>query len=598
MPNPFRLEWPCAGEHYMSLVALAKGVGVLNAKSLLYCLLLSQFVLLVSGNPGNRVTVGAKVETIDKLVSTGFSLNQQAEVDIQGWGASLPSLDQRSGHLGELLYSSWIIDSNTRKKVWHSLGHSGSYKHYMGTFKIKTRIQLAKGDYELYLIGVQNTRIRYKPRGKYRELSLTHIPEIYVSAPAEVMTTFDPELKLKDLFSRAVVTINRVGNNSSEVCYFRLKKEARLRLYALGEGERREGSIFDYAWIEDLTRSRKVWTMNLRTCDRAGGSSKNLLVQEYITLPPGKYAVHYDTDGSHAYGQWSYLPPNDPCFWGITLWPARKQDLDRVVFIRKKANVQKPILAMTKVSNNQHLRQGMELKKDMGLRLFCLGEGTWRKGMIDYGWIENAETGQTVWVMKLDNSVDAGGADKNRMINEVLQLKAGKYVAHFQTDNSHAYANWNNQPPIHQERWGMMIWPQEQSDTRFVSLFNTIQTLEKPLAALERPGNEFYQEQPFELKDETRLKVVALGEGQDNEMADYGWIESDDTGRIVWQMTYSRTEHAGGAEKNRLIEDLIVLPKGNYKLLFETDDSHAYRMWNDKPPDTPERFGIAIFVAK
>ena len=40
-------------------------------------------------------------------------------------------------------------------------------------------------------------------------------------------------------------------------------------------------------------------------------------------------------------------------------------------------------------------------------------------------------------------------------------------------------------------------------------------------------------------------------------------------------MSYRRTEHAGGAGKNRKINEVITLPKGSYALYYETDSSHS-----------------------
>lgn len=77
-------------------------------------------------------------------------------------------------------------------------------------------------------------------------------------------------------------------------------------------------------------------------------------------------------------------------------------------------------------------------------------------------------------------------------------------------------------------------------------------------------------------------------------MFDFGWIENDDNGRIVWEMTYSNTEHAGGAKKNRMVNEVIELKAGTYKLYYESDGSHSYRDWNDSPPHDVDRYGITL----
>jgi hypothetical protein len=62
----------------------------------------------------------------------------------------------------------------------------------------------------------------------------------------------------------------------------------------------------------------------------------------------------------------------------------------------------------------------------------------------------------------------------------------------------------------------------------------------------------------------------------------------------VWEMQEPKTIHAGGAQKNRLVDEVIKLPAGNYKLRYKSDDSHAFNVWNSLPPDV-NFWGIAIY---
>ena len=39
-----------------------------------------------------------------------------------------------------------------------------------------------------------------------------------------------------------------------------------------------------------------------------------------ITLPAGDYILKYESDGSHAFGDWNAAPPEDPAAWSITLF--------------------------------------------------------------------------------------------------------------------------------------------------------------------------------------------------------------------------------------------------------------------------------------
>jgi hypothetical protein len=77
-------------------------------------------------------------------------------------------------------------------------------------------------------------------------------------------------------------------------------------------------------------------------------------------------------------------------------------------------------------------------------------------------------------------------------------------------------------------------------------------------------------------------------------MFDYGWIEDVDKGSRVWEMQAPKTAHAGGAGKNRIVDVVITLPAGNYKLRYKTDDSHAFDHWNAMPPDI-NFWGVAVY---
>ena len=80
-------------------------------------------------------------------------------------------------------------------------------------------------------------------------------------------------------------------------------------------------------------------------------------------------------------------------------------------------------------------------------------------------------------------------------------------------------------------------------------------------------------------------------------MVDFGWIEDVKSGRRVWEMTYRTTEHGGGAQKNRRFDGTITLPAGEYVLVYESDDSHAFGAWNAAPPEDPEAWGITVSKA-
>ena len=78
-------------------------------------------------------------------------------------------------------------------------------------------------------------------------------------------------------------------------------------------------------------------------------------------------------------------------------------------------------------------------------------------------------------------------------------------------------------------------------------------------------------------------------------MFDYGWIESAETGKAIWEMKHGETAHAGGAGKNRKVDTVVMLPAGKYRLRYKADDSHSYDNWNSLPPDV-NFWGIAVYA--
>ena len=63
-------------------------------------------------------------------------------------------------------------------------------------------------------------------------------------------------------------------------------------------------------------------------------------------------------------------------------------------------------------------------------------------------------------------------------------------------------------------------------------------------------------------------------------------------------MTYRNTEPAGGASKNRLYDDIVILDKGEYEVNYVTDGSHSFNDWNSAKPRDPSGWGITISIDK
>jgi hypothetical protein len=215
--------------------------------------------------------------------------------------------------------------------------------------------------------------------------------------------------------------------------------------------------------------------------------------------------------------------------------------------------------------------------------------------MADYAVIVNAKTREKVWTMDVDRSSYAGGAAKNRYIDEVVTLPRGDYIVTYHTDDSHAFNEWNAHAPFDPDHYGITVMGAgEKFNPGMVSRY-VEQRDKNIIAQIVRVGDGADEKKRFKLDKTTRVRIYATGEGQNREMYDYGWIENTGTGTTVWEMTYSMTFHAGGGRKNRVVNTTIVLDKGDYVLHYASDDSHSYDDWNVDPPDDPEYWGITLF---
>jgi hypothetical protein len=164
---------------------------------------------------------------------------------------------------------------------------------------------------------------------------------------------------------------------------------------------------------------------------------------------------------------------------------------------------------------------------------------------------------------------------------------------YYKSDGSHSAGKWNATPPAESRYWGISAFPASgRLDSIAVAPFE--RTTSGAIAQLVRIRSDKRKHTLFTLEQPTTVRVYAIGEASGDEMADYGWIEDAASGDTVWEMTYRATTPAGGARKNRLFDGTVRLAAGRYVVHYQTDGSHAYRDWNDDPPDDPEGWGVAV----
>ncbi len=543
----------------------------------------------------------------EQIYYSGFVLNSDKKVAIKAVGAGGKKEIRRlnNSHIDRhnMFAYAWIINAQTRKMVWRMTIENTErvgWSEWNRLFDEKVR--LPKGEYEVYFSAVEPSFFSMSggliTLGKVFKKIFSNSNDwdydadkwmIKISGVDEVLNQRETKKSINQKKESAILQLYASHDGQRRHRGFTLTRPLKVTVYAIGEGFK--GEMFDYAWIINAQTRERVWTMREADTEYAGGATKNRVAKNTILLQPGDYLVFTKSDGTHSPEEWNSNPPYDPFHYGITITAAGK-GFDPSIIKKYSETAAKPIVSITHVGDYAYKEAGFKLTKRTKIRIFALGEG--RDGdMFDYGWITNAENGETVWKMRYKDTENAGGGSKNRLFDGVIELNAGEYILYFQSDDSHSYDGWNVEGPDKPEMWGISIFAVGSSDA--VQAMDISKTKKETiLARLIRVGDDEHVRKQFTLDKKTRIRIYCIGEGDWDEMYDYGWIRDADND-LVWKMRYRETEHAGGAKKNRIVDTIITLDPGIYTVHFRSDDSHSYYGWNDDAPYDKRNWGITIF---
>lgn len=373
----------------------------------------------------------------------GFEVSRTVDIEIYSIGEI-----ERQGRYDY----GWIMDTETRETIW-SMDYSntspagGADKNRL----TRSKLRLKPGSYAAFYVTDGSHSVDEWNAPPPFDPDFWGIT-LKVLSPGNLDRITRTEYQNVDL-DKAIVALRQIQDDQHESSGFSLSAPASIRIYSVGEGS--GSTMYDYAWIVDAATRDRVWTMDYRKTEHAGGSSKNRVFDGVINLPAGNYIVHYVSDGSHSYGDWNADRPYDQDGWGVTILPAGNGSSEIFTAYNELADTN--ILArIAAVRDDSYKRASFELDEDTSVRIYALGEGS-GGDMYDYGWIENTENGRVVWEMTYRMSEHAGGSSKNRMVNSVIGLPAGSYTIYFQTDDSHAFGDWNSSPPSDPENWGITV---------------------------------------------------------------------------------------------------------------------------------------------
>jgi hypothetical protein len=571
---------------------------------------------------GEHLAVSLQDLSQVELKSAGIEVMQPVTLHVKALGAANEQTRKSEGT--RMFAYAWILDADTRQPVWRmdvdNTEATGDDRRFDGS------VRLERGNYEIYfavctftfnsLFTHVTTNVDHRDTplfvpdyeeskgffsffkewfsediGKaWNKRAAKWGVNIFVDESASYsLRPFTPPKRLPDVLFRAT----GLGDSAVVRQGFSTLEPLTVKIYALGEGKD-EDNLVDYGWIVDTKDRSRVWEMSWRNSMDAGGAKKNLEWKADIALKKGDYVLYFITDDSHSMADWNAAPPYDPYNWGITLQVKgeKEKSLFKLTPYQEYQNV---IVSITNLGSSETRTEGFTLTQDARLRILAFGEQEgFSRSMTDYAYIIDGNTRSKVWTMDVDRTYHAGGALKNRYVDEIISLPRGSYLVTYVTDDSHGYDDWNDAPPFDPDHYGVTIMGAgEQFDGSVVKKY-----VEKHdqniIAQIVRVGDDVDRQERFRLDKVTRVRIYAIGEGYGREMIDYGWIEDAGTGNIVWEMKYPMTFHAGGARKNRVINTTIMLDKGEYILHYKTDDSHAYGDWNVEPPDDQQYYGITL----
>jgi hypothetical protein len=507
----------------------------------------------------------------------------------------------------------WILAAGSREVVW-SLTPENSQQRHDRNYVFDGDVPLPAGDYVAYYAGYGKWRSQQKiVKFLGKELWRFEIDNDRYKRSQRDSKSWGLRIETRNADDASVraepaprrdnplvlVQIIGIEDDQFEQQGFTLPERMAVTVYCEGEfaGGGDGDSPADGGWILDAETRKRVWALGPDNFKHAGGAPKNKLARETITLPAGNYLVFYSTDGSHSAGSWNAPPPYDPDYWGITVWATNAAQARRVKPYRDE-DTGRSIVSLIEQGSDSYVTQGLTLVKPAQVRVYALGEFAHGE-FADQGWIEGFDSHRRVWEMRERNTQPAGGSYKNRCADEIIDLPAGDYVVYYQTDDSHAYQDWNDSAPHDPNHWGITLYGVRNFDRNNFKLFDAEKREESGkqyLVRMIKMGSDADEERKFRIDRPTRVRIICLGEGDADQVYDYGWIESSDDRRPVWEMTPRNTRHAGGAAKNRIYDGTIMLDKGDYVAHYQTDGSHAYGDWNATPPPQPHLWGLSVSV--
>lgn len=386
-----------------------------------------------------------------------------------------------------------------------------------------------------------------------------------------------------------------------------VERPVKIQVEAQGSFEK-AGVLAAYGWILREGDRSVVWQMNASNTQSGRGTLATS--NSTILLPKGRYRVYFTTYGDpllpvESKSWWQNLWGDearswhaDENKWFMTLKLANETESTAVRVLNAPNSYIEPIRESDAYLWDHSMAPPFDQKtfQFQVLNPIQLGISTIADlGGVDPDTVGIRNTTDNSWVWRLDstNSTPAGGSVRNRKFENVVTLQPGIYEGYYRPAYDHGYDNWAGNPPLDPMGWGIRLGvkPEYASSVRAFDIWDQNRVVE-----ITKAGDSARLSQAFSLPERTPLMVYCMGEVDNNEFYDYGWIENAKTGAKVWEMKKASLQSAGGGYKNQFAQQRIILDAGEYRAYFVSDDSHSYNNWNVDAPNSPEHWGLTIMT--
>ncbi len=522
--------------------------------------------------------------------TAGFVLSRPQFLQLEAIGAEPRGQDDEVwwSREGEDEHSwpaaAWIIETSSRAVVW-DLRRVTTNRLGKGLRLFTGPIRLPAGVYEVHFAS-------YVTGSVYERDRLFEQFRLSITGPGRPARPRELKEPVQTFLETAFL---RLTPDSGSVARLGFEVTHPVEVEVLALGELRQRRSYDYGWIQNADTRQLLWRMEWDNTTPAGGTARNRMARDTLHLAAGRYVATFVNDESHRAGAWRATPAVDPVLWGLTL---RVKDVATRRSIRKFPWQPVPegqtIVSLRGIGDDELRSQGFFLRQTLDVRIYAMGECNSLERDIDDGaWLMDLTRKRRAWEMRCNQTLPAGGATKNRLVDTLLRLERGNYTLFYKSDGSHSAKEWNSAPPAEPAYWGVSLFPASERLAPGLVGPPERDTV-GIIAELIRVRDDRKSRRFFSLEAPTQVRIHALGEATGGDMHDFGWIENGKTGAKVWTMEYAATRPAGGAEKNRLLDSVITLPPGRYVLHYQTDGSHAFGEWNADPPDDPDSWGITL----